>query len=101
MMPGFGPDVSAKILAAIGEKRDRFQNGKQVLKMAGFRPQCGSKWKGFGQGDSGDLETGKADLGTRYTRLPWLLRKDREYHGLLYAQDRGREKEKGYTPRCG
>jgi transposase len=34
-IPGFGPDVSAKVLAAIGAPW-RFTNGKQVLKMAGL-----------------------------------------------------------------
>ncbi len=34
-IPGFGPDVSAKVLAAIGDPK-RFTAGKQVLKMAGF-----------------------------------------------------------------
>lgn len=34
-IPGFGPDVSSKVLAAIGDP-DRFTSGKQVLKMAGF-----------------------------------------------------------------
>jgi transposase len=34
-IPGFGPDVSSKVLAAIGDP-ERFTNGKQVLKMAGF-----------------------------------------------------------------
>ncbi|MDI6754873.1 MAG: transposase, partial [Thermodesulfobacteriota bacterium] len=34
-IPGFGPDVSAKVLGAVGDPF-RFQNGKQVLKMAGL-----------------------------------------------------------------
>jgi hypothetical protein len=34
-IPGFGPDVSAKVLGVIGDP-DRFQNGKQVLKLAGL-----------------------------------------------------------------
>jgi len=34
-IPGFGPDVSAKVFAAIGDA-ERFTSGKQVLKMAGF-----------------------------------------------------------------
>jgi transposase len=34
-IPGFGPDVSSKVLAAIGDP-DRFTSGKQVLKMAGL-----------------------------------------------------------------
>ena len=34
-IPGFGPDVSAKVLGAIGNPY-RFDNGRQVLKMAGL-----------------------------------------------------------------
>jgi len=34
-IPGFGPEVSAQVLAAIGDPF-RFQNGKQVLKLAGL-----------------------------------------------------------------
>jgi len=34
-IPGFGPDVSAKVIGAIGNPF-RFQNRKQVLKMAGL-----------------------------------------------------------------
>jgi transposase len=34
-IPGFGPDVSAKVIAAIGNPF-RFDNRRQVLKLAGF-----------------------------------------------------------------
>lgn len=34
-IPGFGPDVSSKVLAAIGDP-NRFMNAKQVVKMAGL-----------------------------------------------------------------
>ena len=34
-IPGFGRDVSAKVLGAIGNPF-RFQNGRQVLKLSGF-----------------------------------------------------------------
>jgi transposase len=34
-IPGFGPDVSSKVLGAIGNPL-RFDNGKQVLKLAGY-----------------------------------------------------------------
>jgi len=34
-IPGFGPDLSAKVLGTKGDP-DRFQNGKQVLKLAGL-----------------------------------------------------------------
>ena len=34
-IPGFGPDVAARVLGAIGDPL-RFENGRQVLKLAGF-----------------------------------------------------------------
>jgi transposase len=34
-IPGFGPDVSSKVLGAIGDPF-RFRNGSQVLKLAGY-----------------------------------------------------------------
>jgi transposase len=34
-IPGFGPDVASKVIAAIGDPF-RFDNGSQVLKLAGF-----------------------------------------------------------------
>jgi transposase len=34
-IPGFGPDVSSKVIGAIGDPF-RFDNGKQVLKLAGY-----------------------------------------------------------------
>ena len=34
-IPGFGPDVASKVLGAVGNPY-RFQNGRQVLKLAGF-----------------------------------------------------------------
>ena len=34
-IPGFGPDVSSKVLSAIGNPF-RFDNGKQVLKLTGY-----------------------------------------------------------------
>jgi len=33
--PGFGPEVASKVLGAVGNP-DRFQNRRQVLKLAGF-----------------------------------------------------------------
>lgn len=34
-IPGFGPDISSKVIAAIGEP-ERFDNQRQVLRLAGF-----------------------------------------------------------------
>ena len=38
-IPGFGPDVSAKVLGAIGDPY-LYQNGKRVLKLGGTGHQC-------------------------------------------------------------
>jgi transposase len=59
-IPGFGPDISAQVLGAIGDPH-RFENAKQVLKMAGLdlsanrsgksadnaRPVLSKKGKGY------------------------------------------------------
>jgi transposase len=34
-IPGFGPDISSKVLGAIGNPF-RFDNGKQVIKLVGY-----------------------------------------------------------------
>ena len=41
-IPGFGPDISAKVLEAIGDPH-RFENHRQVLKLAGLDLKCGQE----------------------------------------------------------
>jgi transposase len=60
-IPGFGPDVSAKVLGAIGDP-DRFQNGKQVLKLAGFDLSADRSGKNSEKAIPEISKRGKADL---------------------------------------
>ena len=61
-IPGFGRDVSSKVLGAIGNPF-RFQNGRQVLKLAGFdlcAKRSGKKLGECGSGDFPERESGSA-----------------------------------------
>ena len=60
-IPGFGPDLSAKVLGAIGEP-DRFQNGKQVLKLAGLDLSADRSGKDSDKAIPEISKRGKADL---------------------------------------
>jgi transposase len=94
-IPGFGPDVSSKTLAAIGNPF-RFTTGAQVLKMAGLDLSADRS------GDRSDAATpvlskkGKADL--RYALYQAaLVASTRNTHFIAYYTTtlRGREREKG------
>lgn len=60
-IPGFGPDVSSKVLGAIGDPF-RFQNGKQVLKMAGLDLSAERSGKASASAIPVISKKGKADL---------------------------------------
>jgi len=60
-IPGFGPDVSSKVLGAIGDP-DRFQNGKQVLKMGGLDLSADRSGKDSDRAIPEISKRGKADL---------------------------------------
>ena len=97
-IPGFGPDVSAKVLGAIGDP-DRFLNGKQVLKLAGFDLSADRSGKDSGKAIPEISKRGKADL--RYALYQAaLVASCRNRELMIYYTNkiRGREKEKGiYT----
>jgi transposase len=97
-IPGFGPDVSAKVLGAIGDP-DRFLNGKQVLKLAGFDLSADRSGKDSGKAIPEISKRGKADL--RYALYQAALVascQNRELMIYYTNKVRGREKEKGiYT----
>ena len=63
-IPGFGPDVSSKVLGAIGNPC-RFDTGKQVLKLAGY--------------DLGAYRSGK----TAHSAVPVISKRGKAY--LRYA----------------
>jgi len=94
-IPGFGPDVSSKVLGAIGDA-DRFENGRQVLKLAGLDLGANRSGKESEKAVPEISKRGKADL--RYGLYQAALigsTRDRnikiDYMRLL----KGREKEKG------
>jgi len=94
-IPGFGPDVSAKVLGAIGEP-DRFQNGKQVLKMGGLDLSADRSGKDSDKATPVISKRGKADLRYALYQAAFIAStKNRDF--MLYYTNklRGREKEKG------
>ena len=100
-IPGFGPDISAKVIGALGNPF-RFQNRKQVLKMAGLDLGADRSGKTSEAATPVISKKGKADLryalyqaafiaSTRYR--PWI----EHYTDQL----QGRAKEPGIrTKRC-
>jgi len=94
-IPGFGPDVSSKVLAAIGNP-ERFTSGKQVLKMAGF-DLCASRSGRTSQSATPVISKhGKGDL--RYALYQAAIIssfKNSEFIVYHTNKIRGREQEKG------
>lgn len=94
-IPGFGPDISAKIVGAIGNP-SRFNNGKQVLKLAGMDLSASRSGKYSDSATPRLSKNGKADL--RYALYQAaLISSIKNIHFMRYYTDklRGREKEKG------
>jgi transposase len=94
-IPGFGPDVSSKTLAAIGNPV-RFTTGSQVLKMAGFDLSADRSGQRSDAATPVLSKKGKADL--RYALYQAaLIASIRNTHFIAYYTHtlRGREKEKG------
>ena len=94
-IPGFGPDVSSKVLGAVGDPF-RFQNGKQVLKLAGLDLNAERSGKSSDLARPVISKKGKADL--RYALYQAaLIASIRDRHFIVYFtnQLRGREKEPG------
>jgi transposase len=94
-IPGFGPDVSAKVLGAVGDP-DRFLNGKQVLKMGGLDLSADRSGKSSDQAIPEISKRGKADL--RYALYQAALvasLQNRDVMIYYTNKIRGREKEKG------
>jgi transposase len=94
-MPGFGPDVSAKVLGAIGDPY-RFLNGKQVLKMGGLDLSADRSGKDSDKAIPEISKRGKADL--RYALYQAALvasLQNRDVMIYYTNKIRGREREKG------
>ena len=94
-IPGFGPDVSSRVLAAIGNPF-RFQNEHQVLKLAGLDLSAKRIGKSSDRAVPVISKKGKADL--RYALYQAaMIASIRNIHFMVYFTDklRGREREKG------
>jgi len=94
-IPGFGPDVSSKVLGAIGDV-SRFQNGKQVLKLAGLDLSADRSGKDSDKAIPQISKRGKADL--RYALYQAALiasTRNRDFIRYFTNKIRGREKEQG------
>lgn len=93
-IPGFGPDISAKVLAAIGNPH-RFDNHRQVLKTAGLDLSADRSGK---RSDVTPVisKRGKADL--RYGLYQAALvapQKNPSFMRYFASKLKGREREKG------
>jgi hypothetical protein len=94
-IPGFGPDVSSKVLGAIGDPF-RFENGRQVLKLAGFDLSAKRSGKSSESVIPVISKKGKADL--RYALYQAALIASIRNSGFMiyYTHKlRGREREAG------
>ncbi len=96
-IPGFGPDVSSKVLGAIGNPF-RFVSGKQVLKMAGLDLCAQRSGKTSHSITPVISKQGKADL--RYALYQAAFNASIRTKGFMtyYANKlRGRQREKGIS----
>jgi transposase len=94
-IPGFGPDVSSKVLGAIGDPF-RFQNGKQVLKLAGLDLNAERSGKSSALAQPVISRKGKADLRYALYQAAFIA-STRNQDFIVYYTDqlRGREREPG------
>lgn len=94
-IPGFGPDVSSKVLGGVGNPF-RFNTGKEVLKMAGLDLSAARSGKSSDDVTPVISKRGKADL--RYALYQAaLIASSRNRHFIVYYTNKlkGREREKG------
>ena len=94
-IPGFGPDVSSKVLGAIGDP-DRFDNGKQVLKLAGLDLSADRSGKDSDKAIPQISKRGKADLRYALYQAGFIASTKNQGFMCYYTRKlRGREKERG------
>ena len=94
-LPGFGPDVSAKVLGAVGDPF-RFQNGNQVLKMAGLDLNAERSGKGSEWARPVISKKGKAELRYALFQAAFIASTKNRHFMVYYSnQLRGREREPG------
>jgi transposase len=94
-IPGFGPDVSSKVLGAIGDPF-RFQNGRQVLKMAGLDLSAERSGKTSTSAIPVISKKGKADLRYALYQAAFIASTRNQDFIVYYTHKlRGREREPG------
>ena len=94
-IPGFGPDVSAKVLGAIGDPF-RFQNGQQVLKLAGLDLNAERSGKTSEAAVPVISKKGKADLRYALYQAAFIASTKNQGFVVYYTHKlRGREREPG------
>ena len=94
-IPGFGPDVSSKVLAYLGDPF-RFDNSRQVLRISGYDLSANRSGKRSHLAIPVISKRGKTDL--RYALYQAaLIASTRNRHFIEYYTEtiRGREREKG------
>jgi transposase len=94
-IPGFGPDISSKLLGAIGNPY-RFDNRRQVLKLAGLDLNASRSGKTSDSAIPRISKRGKAYLRYALYQAAFVASTKNRYFMLYYTnQLRGREREKG------
>jgi transposase len=94
-IPGFGPDLSAKVLGAIGDP-DRFGNWKQVLKLAGLDLSADRSGKDSDKAIPEISKRGKSDLRYALYQAAFIAStKNQDFMRYYTRKLRGRVKEKG------
>jgi transposase len=94
-IPGFGPDVSSKVLGAIGNPF-RFDNGQQVLKLAGLDLNASRSGKTSDNAVPVISKRGKAHLRYALYQAALIASARNRYFKLYYTNKlRGRERERG------
>jgi transposase len=94
-IPGFGPDVSSKVLGAIGNPF-RFDTGKQVLKLAGY--DLGANRSGKTSDSAVPVISKRGSAYLRYALYQAaFVASTRDRHFMIYYTNklRGRERERG------
>ena len=94
-IPGFGPDVSSRVLAAIGNPC-RFQNAQQVLKLAGLDLSANRSGESSDRAVAVISKKGKASLRYALYQAALIASTRNQFFVKYYTNKlRGREKEKG------
>ena len=94
-IPGFGPDISSKVLGAIGNPF-RFENGKQVLKLAGYDLSANRSGKTSDRAVPVISKRGSAHLRYALYQAAFIASTSNRHFIIYYTNKlRGRDREKG------